>query len=137
MFDVDPASPIPIYLQLVEKVRRAVALGALRPGDRFPTVREIAVRARVNRNTAARAVQELERAGVVRTRVGQGTFVAEGARPLDAGERDATLDGALDRAVLEAQGLGVPLEELGWRLSKRIDAFRRSRAATAGDRGED
>ena len=44
--DLDPSSPVPLYLQLVEQVRRLVALGALRPGDQLPTVRELAVRTR-------------------------------------------------------------------------------------------
>src|SRR5512134_1760857 len=124
MFDVDPESPIPLYLQLVERVRRLIALGALRPGDRFPTVREIAARARVNRNTAARAIQELERAGLVRTRVGQGTFVAEGSST-PAPDREAVVDAAIDHLLVQARTSGLPLEELGWRLSKRIEAFRR------------
>lgn len=136
MFEIDPDSPVPIYLQIRERTRRLIAIGALRPGDRFPTVREIAVQVRVNRNTAARAVQELERAGLVRTRVGQGTFVADAAPALDAAARDAAVDAALDRAVVEAHGLGVGLEELGWRLSKRIEAFRRSRAAATAGREE-
>jgi GntR family transcriptional regulator len=131
MFEVDPASPVPIYRQIGEAVRRLIARGDLRPGDRFPTIREIAAQARINRNTAARAVKELERAGIVRTRVGQGTYVADGAPAIAPGERDAALDAALDRVVVEAHGLGVPLEELGWRLSKRIEALRRSRAAAA------
>ena len=134
MIEIDPESPVPIYLQIQERVRRLVAIGALRPGDRFPTVREIAVQARINRNTAARAIQELERAGLVRTRVGQGTFVADGGSPMHAAARDAALDGVLDRAVVEAHGLGVPLEELSWRLSRRIEAFRRSIAAASAER---
>lgn len=137
MFEIDADSPVPIYVQIRETIRRLVAIGALRPGDRFPTVREIAVQARINRNTAARAVQELERAGLVRTRIGQGTFIADGAVRLEAGARDAALDGVLDKAVVEAHGLGVPLEELGWRLSRRIDAFRRSRAAAKASREEE
>ena len=124
--DLDPKDPIPLYLQLAAAVRRAIALGALRPGDRVPTVRDLAVRARVNRNTAARAIQHLENEGIVRTRVGQGTFVEDGAARMDRQRRDAALDAALDRIVLEAHGLGAPLEELGWRLSRRIEAFRRS-----------
>ena len=126
--NLDPANPVPLYLQIVEQVRRLIALGGLRPGDRFLTVRDLAVKARVNRNTAARAIQELERAGLVRTRVGQGTFVADGhATP--APDRDAVVDGAIDRLLVEARTSGVPLEELGWRLSKRIEAFRRRLAA--------
>ncbi len=125
--DVDPASPVPLYRQIAEQVRRLVALGALRPGDRLPTVRELAVQVRVNRNTAARAIQTLESEGIVRTRVGQGTFVEEGPPPLDAARREAALDRVLDRLLVDAHTLGIPLEEVGWRLSRRIELFRKSR----------
>ena len=54
---LDPASPIALYLQISEQIRRLIAIGALRPGDRLPTVRDLAVQTRVNRNTAARAIQ--------------------------------------------------------------------------------
>jgi GntR family transcriptional regulator len=128
--DLDPSSPVPLYLQLVEQVRRLVALGALRPGDQLPTVRELAVRTRVNRNTVGRAIQHLERDGVVRTRVGQGTFVvSDGASSIDPARRERALEEALDRLLIEAHTLGVPLEELGWRLSRRIDAFVAKRAS--------
>lgn len=132
--DLDAASPIPLYQQIVEQVRRLTALGALRPGDRFLTVRELAAKARVNRNTAARAIQELEREGIVRTRVGRGTFVAQ-APPRPAAAREAAMDEAIDRLLVDASTLGIPLEELGWKLSKRIEAFRA--AAGANERGPD
>jgi len=125
--DLDPQSPVPLYLQIVEQVRRLVALGALKPGDRFLTVRELGTRARVNRNTAARAIAELERDGVVRTRVGQGTFIADGAPAMDAKGRDAALDAALDKLLVEAHALGVPHEEIGWRLHRKIEHFARAR----------
>ena len=127
ILELDPQSPVPLYLQIVEQVRRLLALGALKPGDRFLTVRELGVRARVNRNTAARAIAELEREGVVRTRVGQGTFIADGAPSLDAGRRDAALDAAIEKLLIEAHGLGVPPEELGWRLRRKIEHFARAR----------
>lgn len=123
--DLDPSSATPLYQQIVDQVRRLVGVGALRPGDRLPTVRELAARTRINRNTAARAVQELEATGIVRTRVGQGTFVSEAAPRIDAATRDGALDAALDRVLVEARLLGVPQEELGWRLSRRIEIFRK------------
>ena len=46
---------------------------------------------------------------------------------IDRETREATIDTALDRLVLEAHEMGAPLEELGWRLSRRIEAFRRRR----------
>ena len=128
MIHVDPANPIPMYLQIVDQVRRLIAVGTLEPGDRLPTIRDLAVTARVNRNTAARAIQHLENEGIVRTRVGQGTFVQECPR-VDRAQRDESLERAVDRLLIEAHTLGVPFEELGWRLSRRIEAFRRERAA--------
>ena len=127
ILDLDPQSPIPLYLQLVEQVRRLLALGALKPGDRFLTVRELGVRARVNRNTAARAVTELERAGLVRTRVGQWTFIAETTSTLAPKEREAALDAAIEALLVEAHTLGVPPEELGWRVQRKLEHFARAR----------
>ena len=133
MIELDPTSPTPLYLQIAEQVRRLIALGALRPGERLPAVRELAVRARVNRNTAARAVQQLESEGVVRTRVGQGTFVEEAPAPVDRARRDSAVDDLIDRLLVEAHTLGMPLEELGWRLNRRIDSFRRRREQVTRD----
>jgi GntR family transcriptional regulator len=127
MIELDPASPTPLYLQIADQVRRLVALGALRPGERLPAVRDLAVRARVNRNTAARAIQQLESEGVVRTRVGQGTFVATAPAPVDRARCESTIDDLIDRLLVGAHTLGMPLEELGWRLNRRIDSFRRRR----------
>lgn len=134
MIEINPASPIPLYRQIVDQVRRLIALGALRPGEKLPTVRDLAVTARVNRNTAARAVQQLEAEGLVRTRVGQGTFVEESEGRIDRTGRDAALDESIDRLVVEAHTLGVPLEELGWRLSRRVESFRRKRAESDAPR---
>jgi GntR family transcriptional regulator len=135
ILDLDPESPVPLYQQIVEQVRGLIALGALKVGDQLPTVRDLAARGRVNRNTAARAIQQLEHDGVVRTRVGQGTFVADGAGRVDRAALQATVDAALDRVVVEAHLAGVPLEELGWRLSRRIEEFRKRRQGAAEEPG--
>jgi len=121
ILNLDPALPTPLYLQLVEGVRRLVAIGALKPGDRLPAVRGLAVRLRLNRNTVARAIQELEAQGIVRTRVGQGTFVADEAGAAGGGaSRDALLDAAIDRLLDEAEALAVPLESLAERAAARV-----------------
>lgn len=136
MLELDPRSPVPLYRQLVDELRRRIAVGAYRPGDRLPTVRDLAVAARVNRNTAARAIQALEAEGLVSTRVGRGTFVEQAPPPLDRARAERRLAPLLDAAIVEAQTLGYPLEELGWTLSRRIDAFRaRERDADAAAAG--
>jgi len=136
LIQLDPSSPVALYVQICEQIRRWVALGALRPGDRLPTVRELAARTRVNRNTAARAIRELESEGIVRTRVGQGTFVADGAPRLGRERMGRAVDAAIDRLLIEVRALGAPLEELGRRLEERVERFERE-GDSGGKRGED
>src|SRR5262245_14858535 len=73
---LDPKSPMPLHAQLAENIQLAIASGLLEPGDQLPTVRQLSVELRVNSNTVARVYAELERAGVLRTFRGRGTFVA-------------------------------------------------------------
>ncbi|CEO88169.1 GntR family transcriptional regulator [Syntrophaceticus schinkii] len=75
-FDIDQRSSTPIYQQLVEGVKQAVARGILIQGEKLPSVRELAARITINPNTIAKAYQELEREGVIETLRGRGTFVA-------------------------------------------------------------
>lgn len=79
---IDPRDPTPLYAQLEFGLRAAIASGRLRAGDQLPTVRNLAVELRVNANTVARVYAELERAGVLETRRGVGSFVK--ATPADA-----------------------------------------------------
>jgi GntR family transcriptional regulator len=132
LIQLDPASPVALYVQICEQVRRWVALGALRPGDRLPTVRELAARTRVNRNTAARAIRELESEGIVRTRVGQGTFVADGAPRLGRERLERTVDAAIDRLLVEIRNLGASLDGLGRRVDERVERFGREGGAGGG-----
>ena len=74
---LDSTDSSPIYVQIERGIRAAVATGRLPKGTQLPTVRELAVSLRVNANTVARVYSELERNGVVETRRGVGTFVAE------------------------------------------------------------
>lgn len=73
---VDDASPMPVYAQLSEQVLGALARGDARPGERLPSVRDVAAALGINANTVNHAYAELERAGAVETRRGRGTFVA-------------------------------------------------------------
>ena len=137
MIEIDPQSPVPLYLQIAEEIRRLVALGALRPGERLPSVRDLAVRARVNRNTAARAIQHLEGEGIVRARVGQGTFVEETPMRIDRARRDASIDRLIDGLLVEAETRGMPLEELAPRVWGRLERFRRRQESARRAGGEE
>ena len=112
---INTADPRPIYVQIMDEVRRAIVLGTLRPEDPLPSVRQLAADLRVNPNTVAQAYRELERAGTLYVRRGQGTFVAH-TGPMDD-EFHALARGVAERALIEAFRSGVGTEEL-------IDAIR-------------
>jgi GntR family transcriptional regulator len=77
LLHVNSGSGVPVYLQIESQVKQAVAAGALREGDILLSVRKLAAELRVNPNTVARAYQNLERDGVIRTVPGGGTYVAD------------------------------------------------------------
>jgi GntR family transcriptional regulator len=94
MLRVDPRDPLPLWRQLEDGVRNLVASGALRPGASVPSVRELARELAVNPATIAKAYQHLVDAGVLETRRGEGTFVAEGPPLLPRAERRRRLQQA-------------------------------------------
>ncbi|WP_078381263.1 GntR family transcriptional regulator [Sutcliffiella halmapala] len=67
----------PIYLQIMDRISKEIIRGELKPGEKLPSVREMAIQAGVNPNTIQRTYSEMERMEIVETRRGQGTFVAE------------------------------------------------------------
>jgi GntR family transcriptional regulator len=112
-FDVDPRSEVPIYQQLVDGVKAAVARGILHPGDKLPSVRELAGRIAINPNTIAKAYQELEREGIIETLRGRGTFVAEvQARAIDREEKKKRMREMLEKVLVEAYYLQMEEDEV-------------------------
>ena len=75
--NIDPRSHIPIYLQIADGIREAVAAGVYRPGESLPSLRAMAVEIQVNPNTVQRAYDELAREGLIHARRGKGLFVTE------------------------------------------------------------
>jgi len=105
MFRTNPHSGVPIYLQLIEQVRHAIELGALRPGDQLPGIRKLAEELVMNPNTVAKAYREMEHAGLILLRHGAGAFVAEQSN----GRQPAVQKGraVVHRAVSSLRGLGL------------------------------
>ena len=108
---LDEADGRPLYVQIMDGIRRALVRGTLRPEDPLPSVRELATELVVNPRTVLQAYQELERQGVVYVRRGQGTFVAPGT---DSGrnERRILARELAKRALLAARRDGLGVEEL-------------------------
>lgn len=68
----------PIYLQIVDSIFQRIVRGEIKPGEKLPSVREMAIQSGVNPNTIQRSYAEMERMEIVETKRGQGTFVIEG-----------------------------------------------------------
>lgn len=108
---INVADARPIYLQIMDEVRRALVLGTLDPGDPLPSIRQLASELRVNPNTVAQAYGELEREGVVYVQRGRGTFVSPDVQP-GREERQALARAVAERALTDAHRNGVGAEDL-------------------------
>lgn len=124
---IDSRDATPIYAQLERGLRAAIATGRLKPGDQLPTVRQLAVDLSVNANTVARVYLELERAGVIETRRGVGSFVAASAsRALPARDRDRRLGAFVTRMLADADAAGFTAEDVLQEMTRRrTEAARR------------
>ena len=111
LVNLDPQDARPLYLQIMDEVRRAIVVGTLQAEDPLPSVRELAGELVVNPRTVSQAYQELEREGVIYVRRGQGTFVSATFKR-SAGERRSLALAVAKRALLEARRNGIGAEEL-------------------------
>lgn len=102
---------IPIYLQILERLRTEIASGAYPPGEKLPPVRELSLEAGVNPNTMQRAFAELEREGIVYTQRTSGRFVTEDETVLRQLRRSLS-EGVVDEMCTRLARLGMSREEI-------------------------
>jgi GntR family transcriptional regulator len=119
---IDTRATKPIYVQIMDELRRLMVIGDLKPHDMLPSVRQLAAELRLNHNTIVQAYRELEGDGAIYVKRGQGTFVADRAAPEE--ERERVLAGVVDRAITDAQRHGIAPETL-------VDALKRTIAANS------
>ena len=111
-FQLDLTSGVPVYRQLIDQVLGAIATEALRPGDKLPTVRQVAVDLTINPNTVVRAYKELEIRGVLMTQQGTGTFIAANQVKPDEAERQRRLDRMVGEIMARAGAEGFTIQEI-------------------------
>ena len=112
LFRPNPSSGVPIYLQLMEQVKHAIATGALRPGEQLPGIRPVAEELVINPNTVAKAYRELEHEGVIELRQGAGAFVSENAPSRKDAEKFRAAQAAVAAAIEKLRGRGVADEDI-------------------------
>ena len=122
IFKIASDSAKPVYQQIVDQVKYALARGDLREGDRLPSIRDVAVQTRVNRNTVAKAYAELEREGVILTRAGKGTTI-RGQSALDVSKTRIrqTLSEQIDDLLASAHQFQLSEDEILELIRERLD----------------
>jgi GntR family transcriptional regulator len=111
-FSLDPVNGVPIYRQIIQQIEYAILSERMRPGDRLPTIRSLAVELKANPNTIARAYGELEIRGILATQVGSGTFISDKKPEAADDSLNRKIREVLARFVQEMRDLGVEKREL-------------------------
>jgi GntR family transcriptional regulator len=109
---IDNASTRPIYQQIIDQIKRDIALGRLKAAEKLPTVRQLAAQLVLNPNTISRAYRQLEQDGIIVTRPGAGAFVAELSSNLSKSVRRKLLCEQLERLVVEAVHMQIDARTL-------------------------
>lgn len=110
--EIDPRSPTPLYEQIAQRIRLAIASGEVEPGDSLPSVRRLAARIRVNPATVVQAYRDLESDGFVSMRHGAGTFVNDLSTDERKDERRTQAHQLVRKVLEDAARLGIPAAEL-------------------------
>lgn len=109
---LDPHSGVPVYRQIMDQVRGAVASGALQPGEQLPTVRQLAVDLAINPNTVVRSYRELELGGLLESNQGTGTFIREHVVEGGEKQRARQLAQIVSDCVARAGAAGFSVQDL-------------------------
>jgi GntR family transcriptional regulator len=119
--EIDFRSGIPIYLQVVDRIKEMIADGRLKPGDQLPTVRALALEMRVNFNTVARAYRLLDEAEIISTQQGRGTYILDMPPPeVSEAMRQTTFEALTDRYLADASRLKYSAAEILLTIQKQL-----------------
>ena len=117
--DLEFDDKMPIYLQIMDRIKMDIVTEKLTANDKLPSVREMAITLKVNPNTLQRAYQELERLGIVYTQRGMGTFVGEGENMVDELKQQMAKE-VMDSFILRMKRLGFTEDEIIRNISQNI-----------------
>ncbi|HJF66541.1 GntR family transcriptional regulator [Slackia equolifaciens] len=132
-FEVDQTSDVPPWVQLAQRIAYLINTGYFKPGDRLPTVRALAADISLNFNTVNKAYLSLSNDGYLESSRGRGVFV----RDLDADvsqEYTQEVDQMMDDLISGCRDLGLSLDDIQQRMSRKIKQLKREEGGTATGR---
>ena len=122
-FRIDNASDRPVYQQIIDQVKRDIALGRLVKDEKLPTVRELARQIAINPNTIGKAYRQLEQEGIIVTKPGAGAFVASFDSNLNRSVRKKLISEELERIAVEAYHMQIDKQTLLELFNNSIEKF--------------
>ena len=122
-FHIDNASNRAAYQQIIDQVKRDIALGRLVKEEKLPTVRQLANQLAINPNTIAKAYRLLEREGIIVTKPGSGAFIANLDSNLSKSVRKKLVNDDLERIVVEAFHMQIDKKTLLQWVNNAVDKF--------------
>lgn len=128
---INSASDRPVYQQIIDHIKRDIALNRLKSGEKLPTVRQLAAQLAINPNTIAKAYRQLEQDGIIVTRAGTGAFVSETNTTLSLTVRKKIICEDIERLIVEAVHMQIDRGILEQWFAERVDKFK---FADKGDR---
>jgi GntR family transcriptional regulator len=111
-FSLDQENGVPIYRQIIQQIEYAILSGRMKPGDRLPTIRSLAVELKTNPNTIAKAYGELEIRGILATQVGNGTYISDKKPAPEEDDLNRKIREVCGRFMQELKALGVEKQDL-------------------------
>ena len=112
MFNIDISSSTPIYEQLVDSIKEGILKGLLEPGEKLPSVRELAKTMTLNPNTIQKAYQELERQKVIVTLRGKGTYISSNYKPRKDEDKLMEVKELFKKGIIEAHYMGFKKDDI-------------------------
>lgn len=110
--NIDQNSGTPVYMQITEQIKKAISIGIFEVGKPIPTIREIALQLRINPNTVAKAIRELEREGILKTFVGKGSFVSENSLNVTKKDKEEKAMKVIEQFIKDIKWLEMDRESV-------------------------
>ena len=123
-FQIDVSAGLPVYRQILDQIKYYVASGILKPGDRLPSIRELAQTLAVNPTTVVRVYADLEHEGVIEMHHGRGAFVTARSFRMSSAQRERKLHELARRLVVEAAQMGVPASQVLTTVEEELEELR-------------
>ncbi len=120
---INPASALPIYRQILDQIRYQIASGRLKPGDRLPSIRQLARRLTTNQNTILKVYDQLAGDGLIERRRGDGSFVSNASPVLKRSECRKRLREVLVQAAVLARLFRTPPNEVHELLDRELESI--------------